>query len=331
MPLTIPDYGEPADNHQSVLFQTDIDALAAGIGGDGVLSGCAVSAQGSPNNTVAVASGRVVIGGTVVAVASGNVTMPSADATNPRWVLISVDNTGAKAATAGTAAADPILPAVPSNSVALAAVWWPANDTTVASSQITDKRAIVRPYPSQHDMPTTVAGVGAPGVPFHLLREISIDGSTIYYSRIRVAAPITLTEARFRVTSAAGSGNTGRMALYRAGTGWQPGALLWNVTGIAINSTGAKSSSISSLLLSPGDYLLALWATAGITVLVGMGGVPGHPLRDTLTDQYSYFRTMKIYRDAATFTSWADPGTAWDSVDTGDQGSEYPVFLKWTA
>lgn len=146
MALTIPnESAAPADGAQATLYQADVDAIVAGVGGDGVLYGCAVTAQGSPDNTVAVAAGAALVGNAYAAVAAGNVTMPSADGTHPMWVLISVSSAGTKTATAGTAAAAPLLPAIPANHVALAAVWWPASDTTVASSQITDKRAILPP------------------------------------------------------------------------------------------------------------------------------------------------------------------------------------------
>lgn len=122
----------------------DLDILQAAIGGvSGVSSGCAVTAQGSPNNTVAVASGTVVVAGVAVVVSSGNVTMTAAHATLPRFDLITVNNAGTKAYTPGTAASNPVPPAVPANSVALAQIYVPANDNVINSTQIIDKRVIV--------------------------------------------------------------------------------------------------------------------------------------------------------------------------------------------
>ncbi len=57
MPFTIPDESEAAFAPQARLFQTDLETLALAHNGTGVLSGCAVTAQGSPDMTVAVAAG----------------------------------------------------------------------------------------------------------------------------------------------------------------------------------------------------------------------------------------------------------------------------------
>ena len=84
MPFTIPNEADAFHQNQAEVDKVDIDILVAGQGGDGVVSGCAVTAQGSPDMTVAVAGGVVKIGTTVVAVTSGNVTIGTADSTNPR-------------------------------------------------------------------------------------------------------------------------------------------------------------------------------------------------------------------------------------------------------
>lgn len=121
----------------------DFEILLAGLKGDGVLSGCAVTAQGTPDGTVAVASGSVRIGGTIASVSSGNVTIPTGDGSNPRFDLVAVDNAGVKSRVAGTPASNAVFPSIPANSVILAAVYVPANDSTVESNQITDKRIFV--------------------------------------------------------------------------------------------------------------------------------------------------------------------------------------------
>lgn len=144
MPFTIPDSTESAAAAQSTWYQSDIDALVAGIGGDGVLSGCAVSAQGSPNMTVAVALGSVIIGGTSASVTAGNLTIGAAHATLPRIDLITATSSGVKAVTTGTPAANPNVPAIPAASVLLAMVYVPGAATSITSAQIVDKRVVVQ-------------------------------------------------------------------------------------------------------------------------------------------------------------------------------------------
>lgn len=129
--------------NQSRIFSTDIDILVAGIGGSGVVSGCAVTAQGSPDMTLAVASGSVIIAGTTATVTGANVTITTANATNPRIDLVVVDNSGALSVTAGTAAVNPAVPAIPASSIVLAMVYVPAGDTAIQTNQITDKRITV--------------------------------------------------------------------------------------------------------------------------------------------------------------------------------------------
>lgn len=140
--FTIPDKDEAAFPIQSGWFQSDIDALAAAYAGTGVLSGCSVTAQGSPDMTVAVASGEVTVAGARALVSAGNVTVTNAHATLNRLDLVVVDAAGAKSVVAGTAAASPIYPAVPASSVVLAGVYVPAADTDIDANQIVDKRVL---------------------------------------------------------------------------------------------------------------------------------------------------------------------------------------------
>ena len=149
MAFTILNKGSGLHDNQSEIDKVDIDILVAGLAGDGVVSGCAVTAQGVPDMTVAVAAGTVRIGGIEVTVTGGNVTIGAADATNPRFDLVVVNNAGTKSVVAGTAAAEggtpgPVFPAIPANSDVLAAVYVPAADTAIGSTQITDKRVVVR-------------------------------------------------------------------------------------------------------------------------------------------------------------------------------------------
>jgi hypothetical protein len=154
--FTIPNEGDAFHADQAEPDKVDIDILVAGLAGNGVVSGCTVTAQGSPDMTVAVAAGVTRnTDGSTATVASGNVTITAADATNPRIDLIVVGSTGTKSATAGTAAASPVFPAIPATSVVLAAVYVPANDTTIATNQITDKRVV---FP-------TISGTSFPASP----------------------------------------------------------------------------------------------------------------------------------------------------------------------
>lgn len=141
MAWTVPDKGEGDNDLQSILFQEDLDVLVAGLSGiDCVLSGLAVT--GGADMTPAVAKGAVLTNGVLKAVAAADVTIGTADATNPRIDLIVVNSSGALAVRAGTAAANPKPPARSANDVVIASVYVPANDTAIATSQIKDRRVM---------------------------------------------------------------------------------------------------------------------------------------------------------------------------------------------
>lgn len=143
--FTIPDSGEAQNDIQTILFQEDVNALIEGLSRyNCVLSGGAVTAQGSPNMTVAVAKCAVLSQGTLFAVAaSASLAISAADATNPRLDYVVVNASGALAVRTGTPAAAPKPPARTAGDVVLAQIYVPATDTTISSDQITDRRVEV--------------------------------------------------------------------------------------------------------------------------------------------------------------------------------------------
>ena len=148
MALTLPNKAAASLSiEQSRFAQPHLDTIMAGLLGTGVLHGGAVSPQGTPDGTVAVAAGAGLSAGAYVTWAGGNFTLPAADGTHPRWVLISVSSAGVKTATAGAAAASPLPPATPAGHIALWRVWWPAGaeDATADHLADGDHRAILPP------------------------------------------------------------------------------------------------------------------------------------------------------------------------------------------
>lgn len=143
MAFTIPNTSVAGFSDQAEPDAVDIDILTAGHVGTGVISGCLVTAQGVQDMTVAVAIGTVIVADVPAAVAAGNVTITAAHASLPRKDIVVASNAGVKSAVAGTAAAQPLKPAIPANSVVLAEVYVPALDTAIAPNQITDKRVIL--------------------------------------------------------------------------------------------------------------------------------------------------------------------------------------------
>ena len=127
-----------------------------------------VEAQGTPDMTVKVNPGSCFVlrdahtdnSNTlkfwhVIVDTTTNVTIPAADASNPRidLICVKIDSTATPNASAsnvatlvnvqGTAAASPSAPVVPANHLKLAEVSVPALDTTISSGQITDSRVFM--------------------------------------------------------------------------------------------------------------------------------------------------------------------------------------------
>lgn len=122
----------------------DFDVFAAAHLGYAVASGCVCTPASSGSTLgVAVASGSVYVGSkTAVAVTGATVTPGAASGSNPRIDLVVVDNTGALSITAGTAAAQPELPAIPASRTVLAAVLIPTSATSITSGNLVDKRVL---------------------------------------------------------------------------------------------------------------------------------------------------------------------------------------------
>jgi hypothetical protein len=145
MSFTIPNLADAGFPDQAEPDAQDLRIITDAAGLTGVVSGCAVTAQGTPDMTVAVAAGTIISGGTLRVVSAGNVTITAADATNPRFDLVVIDASGAKQRRGGTAASNPVFPTPTAGDAVLAAVYVPANDTAINSTQIVDKRVTVLP------------------------------------------------------------------------------------------------------------------------------------------------------------------------------------------
>jgi len=149
--------GYYADGH--VEFDNDHNAMVDGIKGNGVVVGCGVTAQGTPDDTVAVASGAVVANGTYIPVTGLNKTCVS-HATLPKRAIISVNSSGVVTITHGTEGVAapagqvgpfcsvPAPPDVPANEVLIADIWIEPlsthNPTVIVTADITDRRVILQ-------------------------------------------------------------------------------------------------------------------------------------------------------------------------------------------
>lgn len=144
MAFTVPNHSVATFEAQSQLFSTDLAILGSCAGGaNGVVSGCAVTAQGTPDMSVAVAVGSVVVNNAQVAVTAASVVITANPGASSRFDLIVASDAGALSAVAGTPATDPVPAALPADTVALAMVYVTPADDVISSGQIVDKRVSV--------------------------------------------------------------------------------------------------------------------------------------------------------------------------------------------
>ncbi len=128
-------------NLDPILIQHRLDVLKIGVN-DFVLTGCAVTPQGSPDMTVAVAKGSVMSLGVLRAVSAGNVAIAAANAALPRLDLVAISSAGAKVVRQGTPSTSPKVTGYQSGDVPLAIVYVPATASSITADKMLDVRII---------------------------------------------------------------------------------------------------------------------------------------------------------------------------------------------
>lgn len=187
-PIFIQSGGETAERARRF-----IEAIFGSRGGIVNAADLRVFENGTPNMTVQVDGGTVILDATeatfqgfYVVENRGVLSVPisAADATNARKDLIvakvqdaaysGATNAASIVAVTGTPAASPAEPAVPANAFVLAMVDVPANDTAITNSQITDRRT------TQSTQLGRAAALGGVIVCTSAARPAHSEGRTIY-------------------------------------------------------------------------------------------------------------------------------------------------------
>jgi len=132
-------------------YSTEGNADLLGARHWGVLSGLQVTENTTPDMSVLVAAGSCIVNATeITKTTSTNVTISAADDTNPRWDIITINDAGTIAATAGTPAADPYPPALPANNILLALVYVAAGVSQITNANIYDRRLFIEKIKNVH-------------------------------------------------------------------------------------------------------------------------------------------------------------------------------------
>jgi hypothetical protein len=149
-PATSEIYNVAVVNTNADLIDAEVGKVRstfAALSTGGVVSGGVVTAQGTPDQTVAVTECVLITpeGKRYVVAANATLAADAADATNPRIDIVYDTSAGVLTYLAGTAAATPAQPATPANGTLIAVITRAANDNTIAAADIADKRRTLQP------------------------------------------------------------------------------------------------------------------------------------------------------------------------------------------
>lgn len=228
----------PNAPNASVIDQSEPDSndfVALGHRKTGVVSGCAVTAQTSPNQTVVVAAGEVISNGVYYTVGETTLAMSEGTASSARFDIVVVNSSGTvvKRDGSATAGVNPTFPALQDGDVFLAAVYRASGTADVISStRITDKRVTT---PSN----TVRTGSGAPSNSLGNIGDIYVNtslSSSVGQSQVYLKTGASLWENLSEYTTPVATTNTANSIVQRDASGnFSAGTITANLTGTASN------------------------------------------------------------------------------------------------
>lgn len=136
---------------QRILSAQELTRMGEAIAGNyhfpAAAGGAVTPSSGMVLAVAAIVGGQAVVNGTrdYAGYAGGTVTVSTAHASLPRRDYVYFEPGVGCGVTAGTAATKPSLPTLASGRIAIAEVYVAANDTTIGSSEIIDRRQAVLP------------------------------------------------------------------------------------------------------------------------------------------------------------------------------------------
>lgn len=303
--FTIPDKGTAAHDTQSILFQEYLGILSGGINGsECVISGCAVTANGS-NMVLAVAAGKVKSGGIAKIVSAATPTISAADTTYPRLDYVFVDSTGTVAIRTGTPAANPKPPIKASTDVVLAVVYVPQTFPLINQAMVVDMR--VMRSGSKQTIPITAAALiprketgkgcstlavvtgaaGQPDIPY-----LAFDPTIPQYAGIVLPMPKGWDE-----------GTVTAEFQWRRAANIAAGNVVWGMRAVAVsdNDTPVTNFGAEATVISAAKTTLANFV---LTVETGACTIGGSPVEGDLVFFEFFRKADDAINDTLTDASW---------------------------
>lgn len=139
---------------KDILFDNDMNSILDSNKGTGILSGMGVSVNSGMQLTIS--SGTFAINGTKYTYAGGTPTVTTADVSNPRKDIMTINSAGTITITAGTPASalaisstgrqtyQPIPSDIPANQVILAEIWVGTGVSVIEAGDISDLRVFTK-------------------------------------------------------------------------------------------------------------------------------------------------------------------------------------------
>lgn len=246
----IPNFPDATYGSQSEPDSRDFDWIAAGFEAQGQRTGGAVTAQNVPNMTVDVALGTGTFNGTDFSWAhNAALTIAAADPSNPRLDLVVVSSAGSISAITGTAASHPVFPDPGASVIVLAAVYVPANATTIATANIIDKRLTISDQflLANGARPLTANWIQSGAYDIYTAGALRVGSSSapanttagdLTFTRGFIASLLNLTEIATPANPAAGTAN-----LYAKSNGGVSALYYLGDNGVEVGPLGASSSA----------------------------------------------------------------------------------------
>lgn len=259
--------GATGINHPAELFRRMLRTATRGATGIVNSTDCAVTALGTPNMSVNVAKGEVLVAGSATVDqgtyycfndATVNLAISASDPTNPRIDLVvakvtdtlSDADTWSLAVVTGTPAPSPSAPAAPANSYTLAQIAVAANATSIVSGNITDKRALAvnDGYYLFGAGPLAISG-SFPGLTQRLHVQAGSATPTTNGSGIAVVNfPVTFPTGVLTVICSPGDSSAGDINPVQQQSGISTAhfqVIVYNSSGGTVNSTAVRLNYIA--------------------------------------------------------------------------------------
>jgi len=183
------------------------------------------------------------------------------------------------------------------------------------------------PVMAKHPLPKSSTSYwGIPGIWSNAAYTTkTMAANTLYYQPVILNGPVTCNGVGLNVSTL--STGSIRIGIYNADTAWQPTTLALDAGTVSVTSTGWKSITGLTTVLTPGIYLFC-YVSDGTPVVSNLIGQPwtGHYFDTALPTNW-----VKDLRVSFTYGVLPSTGTAWNTVQNNSGGpNDNVIRMLWS-